>query len=264
MTGIDKALLRQLLSITGAWEITDYQLDARKQRCDVWVGPQVERGWFGRPKKPPPARLQQHTWQHVALGPTRFFVHLSAPSGSELARLPWTGDNGMPFTHALAQQVFVMFNEGMSLPTICKMMGLTLNDVWRYRFAIDNGLVKSQAASVAAAATAATAAAATTQPAARPAPTARPAVAPLAELDDDSGVPDVADPVWMQLVNGEMKLDIRVLSLKLMLTRVRSQLEVISDDEVRLLKLRDLHRYFVKNERVLGHELAQLKLGVEA
>jgi len=61
-----------------------------------------------------------------------------------------------------------------------------------------------------------------------------------------------------------MKLDIRVLSLKLMLTRVRSQLEVISDDEVRLLKLRDLHRYFVKNERVLGHELAQLKLGVEA
>ena len=177
MTGIDKALLRQLLSITGAWEITDYQLDARKQRCDVWVGPQVERGWFGRPKKAPPARLQQHTWQHVALGPIRFFVHLSAPSGSELARLPWTGDNGMPFTHALAQQVFVMFNEGMSLPTICKMMGLTLNDVWRYRFAIDNGLVKSQSASVAAAATAATAAAATTQPAARPAPTARLAVA---------------------------------------------------------------------------------------
>jgi hypothetical protein len=77
-------------------------------------------------------------------------------------------------------------------------------------------------------------------------------------------VPDVTDPVWMQLVNGEMKLDIRVLSLKLMLTRVRSQLEVISDDEVRLLKLRDLHRYFVKNERVLGHELAQLKLGAEA
>ena len=188
-------------------------------------------------------------------------MHLSAPSGSELARLPWTGDNGMPFTHALAQQVFVMFNEGMSLPAICKMMGLTLNDVWRYRFAIDNGLVQSQSGGVAAAA--ATAAAATTQPAARPALVARPAVAPVADLGD-GGVPDVTDPVWMQLVNGEMKLDIRVLSLKLMLTRVRSQLEVISDDEVRLLKLRDLHRYFVKNERVLGHELAQLKLGAEA
>ena len=146
MTGIDKALLRQLLSITGAWEITDYQLDARKQRCDIWVGPQVERGWFGRPKKAPPTRVQQHTWQHVALGSVRFFVHLSAPNGADLARLAWTGDIGMPFTHALAQQVFVMFNEGMPLPAICKLMGLTLNDVWRYRFAIDNGLVQSQPA----------------------------------------------------------------------------------------------------------------------
>ena len=260
MTGIDKALLRQLLAVSGAWEIGDYQLDLRKQRCDVWIGPQIERGWFGRPKSAPP-RTESRTWQHVAFGNVRFFLHVSVPVGADLSRLPWSGDNGMPFTHALAQQVFVMFNEGMSLPAICKMMGLTLNDVWRYRFAIDNGLVQSQSGGVAAAA--ATAAAATTQPAARPAAVARPAVKPVADLDD-AGVPDVTDPVWMQLVNGEMKLDIRVLSLKLMLTRVRSQLEVISDDEVRLLKLRDLHRYFVKNERVLGHELAQLKLGVEA
>ncbi|WP_051511870.1 hypothetical protein [Methylibium sp. T29] len=74
-------------------------------------------------------------------------------------------------------------------------------------------------------------------------------------------MPDVTDPIWLRLANGDLQLDIRVLSLKLMLTRVRSQLDLISDDEVRLLKLRDLHRYFVKNERVLSHELAQLKLG---
>lgn len=263
MTGIDKALLRQLLSITGAWEITDYQLDARKQRCDVWVGPKVERGWFGRPKKAAPARLQQHTWQHVALGPIRFFVHLAAPSGVELARVAWTGDAGMPFTHALAQQVFVMFNEGMPLPSICKLMGLTLNDVWRYRFAIDNGLVQSQPAAAPAPATPAHATPAHATPApVAPAAPAPSAPAPAAEAD--SAVPDVTDPVWMDLVTGDMKLDIRVLSLKLMLTRVRSQLELISDDEVRLLKLRDLHRYFVKNERVLGHELAQLRMGAAA
>ena len=261
MTGIDKALLRQLLSITGAWEITDYQLDARKQRCDVWVGPKVERGWFGRPKKAAPARQQQHTWQHVALGPIRFFVHLASPSGVELARLPWTGDAGMPFTHALAQQVFVMFNEGMSLPSICKLMGLTLNDVWRYRFAIDNGLVQSQPSAPAAAPAAPAAPRATPAPVAQAVPVAS---APAPASEPDSAVPDVTDPVWMDLVTGDMKLDIRVLSLKLMLTRVRSQLELISDDEVRLLKLRDLHRYFVKNERVLGHELAQLKMGVAA
>jgi len=39
----------------------------------------------------------------------------------------------------------------------------------------------------------------------------------------------------------------------------QADLELISDDEVKLLKLRDLHRYFVKNERVLTHELRQLR-----
>ena len=244
MTGIDKALLRQLLSITGAWEITDYQLDARKQRCDVWVGPQVERGWFGRPRKAAPVRSTQQTWQHVPFGAIRFFLHVAAPVGVEFGKSPWTGDPGMPFTHALAQQVFVLFNEGIPLPAICKLMSLSINDVWRYRFALDNGLVQSQAAEPAVASP-------------RPVPAASTARAP--ESAEAGGVPDVSDPVWLQLVNGDLKLDIRVLSLKLILTRVRTQLELISDDEVRLLKLRDLHRYFVKNARVLSHELAQLK-----
>lgn len=258
MTGIDKALLRQLLAISGAWEISDYQLEVRKQRCDVWIGPLVERNWFGRPKTPP-TRGQQHTWQHLSFGNIRFIVHVNAPAGADLARLPWTGTVGMPFTHALAQQVFVMFNEGVELPAICKLMHLSLNDVWKYRFALDNGLVKGQAATPTAPLAKPVAAPAATT--AAPAATAAAAVPTVDLATDDGAVPDVTDPVWLRLASGDLKLDIKVLSLKLMLTKVRSQLEVISDDEVRMLKLRDLHRYFVKNERVLGHELSQLKAG---
>jgi hypothetical protein len=264
MTGIDKALLRQLLAINGSWEIGDYQIDLRKQRCDLWVGPQIERGWFGRPKAPPP-KTQPHTWQHLSYGSIRFVIHVQAPLGVDVSRLPWTGTPGMPFTNALAQQVFAMFNEGMSLPSICKLMHLSLNDVWKYRFAIDNGLVKSQADPAARPAAAPPAptvpaqAAAAAPAVAAPAPLPIPVAVPAAT--NGSAVPDVADPFWLRLVSGDLKLDIKVLSLKLMLTRVRSQLEVITDDEVRLLQLRDLHRYFVKNERVLSHELSQLKAG---
>jgi len=50
-----------------------------------------------------------------------------------------------------------------------------------------------------------------------------------------------------------------VLGLRLLLSRLRTQFEVIADDEVRLLKLQELHRYFVKNRRLLTHELAQLE-----
>jgi phosphatidylserine decarboxylase len=38
-------------------------------------------------------------------------------------------------------------------------------------------------------------------------------------------------------------------------------MDLIQDEEVRLMKLKELHRYFVKNERVLIHELNQLRLG---
>lgn len=248
-TGIDKALLRQLLSIAGGWDVTDYELDLRKQRCDVWVGPQVERGWFGRARKSQTGPTEQHVWRHLAFGRTRFVIHVTAPAGTDLSRMIWAGDPGMPFTRALAQHVFLMFNEGLSIEAICKLHGLSLNDVWKYRFAVDNGLVNIQGSQ------------STTPPAAMaPQPAAtRPAAAALMAANGSDSVPDVADPVWMQLASGELKLDIRVLSLKLMLTKVRSQLEVIHDDEIRMLKLRDLHRYFLKNERALSYELAQIR-----
>ncbi|MCY1554107.1 hypothetical protein D9M68_906530 [compost metagenome] len=131
----------------------------------------------------------------------------------------------------------------MSLQSVCTLMDLSLQDVWRYRYAIDSGRPSGLAE----------------VPVAAP-----PVAAPRASWVDEPGhpnVPDLTDPVWMRLLNAELGLDIKVLSLKLMLTRVRSQLELINDEEVRLLKLRELHRYFVKNERVLTHELAQLRQG---
>ena len=48
---VDKALLRQLLLIERPWEVRDYRLDVRKRRCDVWIGQEPERGWFGRPTR---------------------------------------------------------------------------------------------------------------------------------------------------------------------------------------------------------------------
>lgn len=244
MIGVDKALLRLLLWIEGPWEITDYQIELRRRRCDVWIGPQVERGWFGRPRGKSPAPTTSHVWQHLALGEIRFHLHVALPEGQSTQGVDWMGTPGQPFTAALAQQVFTLFNEGLSLQSICSTLKLSLNDVWRYRFALDHGKAQVQGGGA--------------RPGARARSVPPPVVLTPSERSDT--IPDVADPVWLRLASGELQLDIRVLSLKLMLTRVRSQLDLISDDEVKLLKLRDLHRYFVKNERVLTHELAQLRM----
>jgi len=242
MIGVDRALLRLLLWIEGPWEITDYQIELRRRRCDVWIGPQVERGWFGRPRHKDAVPTTPHVWQHVALGEIRFRLHVALPEGQSTQGIDWMGTPGQPFTAALAQQVFTLFNEGLSLQSICSTLRLSLNDVWRYRYALDHGKAQAQGG------------------AAAPVVRSRADTAVLTPSERSETVPDVADPVWLRLASGELQLDIRVLSLKLMLTRVRSQLDLISDDDVKLLKLRDLHRYFVKNERVLAHELAQLRM----
>ena len=197
-TGMDKELLRQLLQVSGNWEVSDYQLDLRKQRFDVWVGPRVERGWFGRPKAPPPT--ETHSWQHVSLGGVRFVVHVRTPFDADLDGLSWTGDMGMPFTHALAHQVFHMFNEGMELAAICKLLNLQLNDVWRYRFALDNGLVQRDGVPT-------PRPAAATQVVPVPAVAQAAARAVAAEAASSERVPDVTDPIWLRLVNGDIKLD---------------------------------------------------------
>lgn len=250
MLGADKALLRHLLLIHGAWEIGDFQIDPRKRRCDVWITPQVERGWFGRPKSAP-TKTQEYTWQHVNLGTLRFVLHVSVPIDTELPKLLWTGAVGLPFTNALALQVQALSNEGVALQIICSAMKLSLSDVWRYRFAQDNARAQGQGAAIAAATSAAA-----KPPTTASVPTAGPAAAATV-----GRVPDASDPVWLRLVNGELPLDIHALGLKLMLTRVRSQLELVTDESGRQLKLRDLHRFFLMNERVLTHELTQLKAG---
>lgn len=240
MISIDKALLLQLLLIERPWEVRDYRLDVRKRRCDVWIGQEPERGWFGRPKAAPVGEVA--VWQHLALGPLRFHLHVTLPPGFESRGIGWMGEPGMPFTRALAARVFALFGEGVPLQSVCTLLDLSLQDVWRYRYALDTGRAGGGDSE-------------------SPARPAEPA-APLAEpAPASTAVPDVTDPVWLRLLDGDLSLDIKVLSLKLMLTKLRSQLDLIHDEEVRLLKLKELHRYFVKNERVLTHELDQLRLG---
>lgn len=74
----------------------------------------------------------------------------------------------------------------------------------------------------------------------------------------DGRVPEVSDPLWLAVLNGDCALDVRALSLRLLLSRLRQQRGALLDDELRMLQLVELHRYFSKHHRQLQHELAQL------
>jgi len=232
----ERSLWRKLLRIEEPWSVLESRIDSGRRRHDVWIGLEVPRGWFGLARKPLPTAAAV-SWRHVRFGDWEVRVHVAAPNGVDLSCHPWAGEPDLPFTRALNEQVFALLREGCSLQSICTLLDLPIAELWRFRYAIDSGRWSGAAGGR------------------HDGEVAAPAGPPEA----DSGIPDVRDPVWLALLDGSRQIDVRVLGLKLLLTRLRAQLEMISDNDVRMLKLHEFHRYFIKNRRLLAHELAQIR-----
>lgn len=257
---IDREFLNGLLHVTAPFRVKEARVDEAAKRLDVWVAIELPRSWFGAARSAGDAR-ERH-WRHVNVGAYQCFVHGAFAAGIDLTEQSWAGDDKLGFTRAMAKQVFALLSEGVSYDGICSFLEIQFEDLWKFKFALDSGSatpelkgrVKTRAHMQSA-----PAATATISGSIAAAPSVAAPASMATATDGTSGVPDVTDPVWQELAEGRFNMDIRVLSLQLMLTRLRSQFAAIQDNDVRLLKLRDLHRYITKNERVLGHELAQLR-----
>jgi hypothetical protein len=233
---------KQLLQLQEPWVVRDCRMDEPARCMNIWVGVEQPRGWFGFGRGKTVETGPALSWRHMNFGGWKVMVHVSVPVGSESPRQTWAGESGMPFTRALDRQVLNLLKAGVSLSGVSDLLDLPVAELWRYRYALEKGQHPVGEKPVAAA----------QPPVGEGAP-----VLPFPGADTQ--VPDIADPVWLRLVQGELNIDVRVLSLQLLLSRTRSQVASIADEEVRLVKLRDLHRYFVKNERMLSHELQQLR-----
>lgn len=235
----DHHLLEQLLELHEPWEIRHVRTDIHARRCEVEVGLAAPRAWFGFTRKPAAQAVLRGEWRHLNLAGFRYVVRVLAPASVDLDRYDWSGEPGQPFTRAMSARLTRLLAEGISLDGICRLFGVDPGEIWRLKRQIEsrsNRLAAGPEAGETAAA-------------------AGLAVAP----DTVSGLPPADDPVWGRLAGGDISIDIGVLSLKLLLTRVRSQYEAMPDEESRRLKARELHRFFVKNLRMLGAELEQLR-----
>jgi len=232
MTDID--LLYYVLELEQPWQILQIRDDLRSRQIDVWVGTEPpKKSWiFGR--KPPAEEAREYVWRHANLGTMRCVVHASIPVRANTANLPWCGKADMPFTRAMALQVATMISQGMSLQRVCVVLDMPVEELWKFRRRLDSGQGGL----------------------ATDGPTA---TTPAKQSGSPGLVADPDDPVWEKLLDGSANIDIRILSLKLLLTKMREQMQAITDQEVRLLKRYELQRYFARNEKQLGHELAQLR-----
>ena len=234
----EKLLLEQLLELHEPWEIRAVRTDIHGRRCEVEVGLAVPRAWFGFARKPSAPLVDRGEWRHLNLAGFRYVVRVVAPATVSLDRYDWAGEPGQPFTRGMSARLTRLLAEGVSLDGICRLFGVDPGEIWRLKRSLETRSVRLSPLDAAAAA---------------PAAGAGPAV------EAAPGLPEADDPVWGRLAGGDISIDIGVLSLKLLLTRVRSQYEAMPDDESRRLKARELHRFFVKNLRMLGTELQQLR-----
>lgn len=233
-----RPLWTQLLRLDEPWTVTRCETHRALRRYDLWIALEEPRSWFSlgrRPSRPTESR----SWRHMNFGDWQVHLHVTLPQGGDLSRLVWAGERDLPFTRALTQHIFGLLKAGCSFQAVGELLDVPQADVWRFRYFLDHGRWSGAEAPPAAAAVAGVAA------------------APGVVADDD--LPAANDPVWLAVLEGRMQLDIRVLGLKLLLTRLRAQLDLIPDKEVRQLKVQEFHRYFSKNRHLLAFELEQIR-----
>lgn len=222
-------LLHHSLEIHAPWHIARVRNDLGKNQIDIWVSRETLRsGWFFGTRTSA-QQGTEHVWRHINIGNSRCIVHAVNPGTAEGAELQWLGENDQPFTRSFARQIAGMFMQGVSFASVCSILDVAVADLWKFKHRLDSG--KSGFSGYADAGN-------------------MPGVISAA-------VPVASDPVWEQLLDGTIQLDIRVLSLKLLMTKLREQFSIITDGEVRILKAHELQRYFTRHEKLLSHELGQ-------
>lgn len=222
-------LLHKSLDIASPWHIVRVREDLGKQQIDVWVARQTGKSWFFGNKSSAIPEDRELAWRHINLGGCRCVVH-AVPS-VESTPPSWVGEPGMPFTHGMSRMIAAMMRDGIKLQSICAILDITVADLWKFKHTLDSGKAGLSGGG---------------------------AAASMAEPPSSSNVPEPDATIWQQLLDGSVNIDIRLLGLKFLLTKLREQMRVITDPEVRVLKAYELQRYFARYEQTLGHELAQL------
>lgn len=248
----------QAAGIPAPWRALRFQIDEIAKIVHIWITSappqevQKKRSWFGLATTvvvtPQPMAGPDQHWRHTNCMEFACQIHTVDALNPRHHDLPWLGRPGLPFTNRLARQVFLCLNEGMDIGVICTLFNIPFSDLWKFKYALDNGQVAFETSSVTRHRHAVPSA---------PEPTSTSVPANIA-IQRSTSVPDVADPVWEHLITGQRNIEIKTLSFQLILTKLRQQVSLQQNDEVKLMKLRELHRYVERNERSLAHELQQL------
>jgi hypothetical protein len=240
------------------WRVSKCSVNDINKTLHLWVTTQAalferRHSWFGMKTvllAPKSANAAEKQWRHLDCMDYAVTIHTTDTLEPEDYALDWFGPASHSFTNRMGKKIFLLLMEGMDLQQVCDIQKIPFADVWKFKYELDNGLLHFEY----------TPSVKRKRTEGEPVPSELP-VATEGQTGEVTrvGVPEMSDPVWEQLINGTLNIQIRTLSFQLLLTKLRQQVSLLESPDVKIMKLRELHRYVERHERVLAHELTQLK-----
>jgi hypothetical protein len=222
-------LCRWLLEVNEPWEVSRVRVDTHSREVHAYLS--TGKTWFGRYLGEQP----RSRWRHTNVGAYKTYIHASLPEQDGQAPQPFLGKSSSDFTHGLARRVIQCLQDGLRYRQVCALLDIDMHLAWQIKHAIESGQL----------------AATDTDLRAR------------LQLDDSTGqagstIPASDDGIWLRLLAPDCPFEIRLLSLKLLLARARQDFAKAHDADMQILRINELRRFFIKHEKHLQHEIAQL------
>lgn len=256
---------RQILELSDPWQVDSIKIDQPSRRLDIYIG-------FGVSKKsrfglaplndffrgtgqrtcphcstplPSTGVFATVCLRHLPIAGLRTFLHVPSP-GTVRSSQPncfcmrkWAASD-TEFTEAMRDYVLGVLRTVPSSNTAAQLTGISHRELQRICEA--SGFTPARPGQATDSDTAAKTSAARTGLAVR----------------DLATVPDENHPGWARLISGKLTIQADSIALRMLLQRMRADLEEKTDRDSQLAWIRMLRTFFIKSQQLLQREIEQL------
>lgn len=253
----DLDFCRQILGLTDPWQVQAVEIDQPSNRLDIYIGfgGARKKGLFGGSEQavcpacqtalPQTGDYEAISLRHLPLGGLRTYLHVppAATAGSAqsdcICMQNWAAAGGK-FTEAMRDYVVVALQSAPNNQTAAKLAGISSSE------AREIGEITG------------------ITPMGRDQSTDSDTVASQSqashdfELIDSGNIPAPDHSGWQRIIKGDLPIQTDSVALRMLLQRIRSNVEKDPSDSTRHAGAQSLRQFFIKNQQLLKHEIELL------
>ena len=252
----DLDLCKQLLGLTGPWQVEAVEVDQPSNRLDIYIGfgTAGKKGVFSsggqnrcpecHTELPRTGEFEAITLRHLPVAGLRTYLHVPPNGAVECDQIDcicmrdWMAST-TKFTQAMEDHIIQALQHASTNQMAGKLAGVSSSEAREISEA--TGVVPSGQATTA-----------------EPAAAAETSDSNEFAIEETGNVPGASHNGWQRLINGELSLQTDSVALRMLLQRIRSNLEKNPSQQTRLAGAQSLRQFFLKNQQLLHREIEML------